>query len=286
MVGPPARAGHRRRPSCSSPSRSAAPDPPDRRRARSSTTRSCRAADGRSERRQRAAGARQRRDADCGPAGGGAASGPASRRAAAASSRARRWSRGSVDGVWQELTPAAGAVRRRRPLRRHRRGARHRHAWAAVRALGQRASTATVARVAHSRRRHRRPTSSSRPAAPAAGRRRRSRSPRPNDGWLVTNAGWLFHYTDGTRPAAGHRSRPSRGTITFRPNEAAEQFVPDAPPVDDSELFKPPPLEVAQPPPAAQHAPAAGAAAQGEDRACEGTRCSSASRSCAARGWR
>jgi hypothetical protein len=67
---------------------------------------------------------------------------------------------------------------------------------------------------------------------------------------MVTWAGWLFHYTDGsllpedTEPAF-------QGTIEFRPNEAAEQFVPDQPPVDDSQLFAPPELEqdpTAEPP--------------------------------------
>ncbi len=61
------------------------------------------------------------------------------------------------------------------------------------------------------------------------------------EGWLVTNAGWLFHYTDGTAlpvdPAFA-------GTITTRPNEAAEQFVPDSAPADDSQLFAPPPVAV------------------------------------------
>jgi hypothetical protein len=65
----------------------------------------------------------------------------------------------------------------------------------------------------------------------------------PTDGWLVTSLGWVFHYTDGSVPPRD--SDPAfAGTITFRPNEAAEQFIPDAPPVDDSELFKPPPVEV------------------------------------------
>ena len=69
----------------------------------------------------------------------------------------------------------------------------------------------------------------------------------PNDGWLVTYAGWIYHYTDGVLPSPDGDPAYS-GTITFRPNEAAEQFVPDAPPVDDSELFRPPPLEIEQPP--------------------------------------
>ena len=69
--------------------------------------------------------------------------------------------------------------------------------------------------------------------------------PAANDGWLVTQAGWLFHYTDGSSP--GVDTEPAfQGTIDFRPNEAAEQFVPDAPPADDSLLFAPPPVEVTQ----------------------------------------
>jgi hypothetical protein len=65
------------------------------------------------------------------------------------------------------------------------------------------------------------------------------------DCWLATYAGWLFHYTDGT-PLAPDPEPAFGGTIAFRPNEAAEQFVPDARPVDDSQLFAPPPLEVQQ----------------------------------------
>jgi hypothetical protein len=69
--------------------------------------------------------------------------------------------------------------------------------------------------------------------------------PAPNDCWMVTWAGWLFHYGDGTSQPLD--TDPAfQGTITFRPNEAAEQFVPDALPVDDSELFAPPPIEDAK----------------------------------------
>jgi hypothetical protein len=65
----------------------------------------------------------------------------------------------------------------------------------------------------------------------------------PTEGWLVTAAGWLFHYTDGT--ALPVDTDPAfANTITFRPNEAAEQLVPDTPPVDDSQLFAPPPVAV------------------------------------------
>lgn len=64
----------------------------------------------------------------------------------------------------------------------------------------------------------------------------------PNEGWMVTTAGWIFHFTDGT--ALPRDTDPAfAGPITFRPNEAAAQFIPDAPPVDDSRLFEPATLE-------------------------------------------
>jgi hypothetical protein len=63
------------------------------------------------------------------------------------------------------------------------------------------------------------------------------------DGWMITNAGWLFHYTDGTAQPVD--ADPAfANAITTRPNEAAEQFVPDSAPADDSQLFAPPPVEV------------------------------------------
>lgn len=67
--------------------------------------------------------------------------------------------------------------------------------------------------------------------------------PAPNDCWMVTWAGWIFHYSDGT-PLERDTDPAFQGTIEFRPNESAEQFVPDRLPVDDSQLFAPPPLEL------------------------------------------
>jgi len=65
----------------------------------------------------------------------------------------------------------------------------------------------------------------------------------PNDCWMATFAGWLFHYTDGA--VQGQDTDPAfQRTITFRPNESAEQFTPDRPPEDDSRLFAPPPIEL------------------------------------------
>jgi hypothetical protein len=65
----------------------------------------------------------------------------------------------------------------------------------------------------------------------------------PEEAWMVTSAGWLFHYTNGaTLP---EDTDPNwAGTITLRPNESVEQFVADTPPPDDSKLLEPPPVQV------------------------------------------
>lgn len=81
---------------------------------------------------------------------------------------------------------------------------------------------------------------------PAAGAGRGSAAriacPAPDECWMATRAGWLFRYSDGSQLPLD--TEPAfQGTIEFRPNEAAEQFIPDAPPVDDSQLFAPPELE-------------------------------------------
>lgn len=81
---------------------------------------------------------------------------------------------------------------------------------------------------------------------PAAGAGRGSAAriacPAPEECWMVTWAGWLFHLSDGgTLPE--DTDPVFQGTIEFRPNEAAEQFIPDQLPVDDSQLFAPPELE-------------------------------------------
>lgn len=82
---------------------------------------------------------------------------------------------------------------------------------------------------------------------PAAGAGRGSAAriacPSQTECWMVTWAGWLFHYSDGT-PLPLDTDPAFQGTIEFRPNEAAEQFIPDRLPVDDSQLFAPPPLEL------------------------------------------
>jgi len=101
-------------------------------------------------------------------------------------------------------------------------------------------SKATVARIGSDG-----TTTLSRLPAAGAGRGSAARveCPSPDECWMVTWAGWIFRYSDGgslpldTDPAF-------EGTIEFRPNESAEQFIPDRLPVDDSLLFAPPPLEL------------------------------------------
>jgi hypothetical protein len=81
---------------------------------------------------------------------------------------------------------------------------------------------------------------------PAAGAGRGSAArvecPSPTECWMVTWAGWIFHYSDGT-PLPLDAEPAFQGTIEFRPNESAEQFIPDRLPIDDSQLFAPPELE-------------------------------------------
>jgi hypothetical protein len=80
----------------------------------------------------------------------------------------------------------------------------------------------------------------------------------PNDCWAVTYAGWIFHYTDDS-PVERDTDPNWQRTITFRPNESAEQFVPDRPPPDDNILVPPPiPNETQQsePEPPAKKVPA------------------------------
>ena len=66
--------------------------------------------------------------------------------------------------------------------------------------------------------------------------------PSTTECWMATAAGWLFHYTDGQVLPADSDPAFSK-LITVRPNEAAAQFIPDTPPVDDSQLLAPPPVE-------------------------------------------
>jgi hypothetical protein len=93
-------------------------------------------------------------------------------------------------------------------------------------------------------------TTTTRLPASGAGRGSAARiaCPAPDDCWMVTWGGWLFHFSDGT-PLPLDTDPAFQGTIVFRPNEAAEQFIPDALPEDDSLLFAPAPIEDAKPKP-------------------------------------
>jgi hypothetical protein len=116
-------------------------------------------------------------------------------------------------------------------------------ALAAVVPFAERASVnskATVARIEPDG-----TTTATRLPAAGAGRGSAARvaCPAVDECWMVTWAGWIFRYGDGT-PLPLDTDPAFQGTIEFRPNESAEQFIPDQPPVDDSQLFAPPPLEL------------------------------------------
>ena len=176
--------------------------------------------------------------------GGGAASGPARRaRRRRRRSRARRWPRSRRGGRSASSTLDRRDLRRRRPLRGRRRGPGTATAWAALVPFADRGRTNAKALVARHRRLDRRDAVESLPASGSGrGAAARIAFTSPTDGWMVTNAGWLFHYSDGS-PRRRTPTRRSPGPIDFRPNEAAEQFVPDSAPADDSQLFAPPPVE-------------------------------------------
>lgn len=117
-------------------------------------------------------------------------------------------------------------------------------AWVTAVPFSERRSTnakATIARVDSNG-----TTSIVRLPAAGAGRGSAARiaCPATNECWMVTRAGWLFHLSDGT--VYPQDTDPAfQGTIEFRPNESAEQLVPDMPPPDDSKTFQPLPLEPA-----------------------------------------
>jgi hypothetical protein len=62
--------------------------------------------------------------------------------------------------------------------------------------------------------------------------------PAPNDCWLATSQGWLFHLSTAAERYLPLDGDPAfAGLITFRPpDEGVPAVVPDAPPVDDSGL--------------------------------------------------
>jgi hypothetical protein len=116
-------------------------------------------------------------------------------------------------------------------------------AWVADQALGERGSATDSAKVALIGA----DGSASLQTLPASGAGRGSAqlvaATGPEEAWMATSAGWLFHYTSGT--LLPEDADPSwAGTIVQRPNESVAQFVSDTPPPDDSQLFAPPPVQV------------------------------------------
>ncbi|HEU4461845.1 MAG TPA: hypothetical protein VFR75_04555 [Solirubrobacterales bacterium] len=186
--------------------------------------------------------------ADLWAVGGGAASGP-SAPAGGAVARPPLAAR-LVGGVFQEVTPTGASFGLTDRFGDVAALPGSEDAMATVVPFAERRSAnskATVARIA--------PTGAATlTRLPAAGAGRGSAAriacPAPEECWMVTWAGWLFHYSDGS--VLPEDTDPAfQGTIEFRPNEAAEQFIPDKPPVDDSQLFAPPELEqnpIADPP--------------------------------------
>jgi hypothetical protein len=83
---------------------------------------------------------------------------------------------------------------------------------------------------------------------PVKGGATRIACPAANDCWMATARGNLYRWVPDGVPAYPVDADPAfQGTITQRVNEAAEEAVPDDPPVDDS-LLNAPPIELAQEP--------------------------------------
>lgn len=118
-------------------------------------------------------------------------------------------------------------------------------AWTAVQSYAERGSTTARARVAHLR-----PDGGATVEQLPAGGAGRGAAARiemvaPDEGWMVTTAGWLFHFVDPAAPPRARDADPAFDRlIAYRPNESLAQSIPDAPPADDSQLFAPPPPAV------------------------------------------
>jgi hypothetical protein len=67
--------------------------------------------------------------------------------------------------------------------------------------------------------------------------------PAPDDCWLLTTQGWLFHLAPEDERHLSENTDPAfQGLITYRPpDEGLPQVPPDAPPVEDSGLPEAPP---------------------------------------------
>ena len=204
--------------------------------------------------------------ADLWAVGGGAASGPSA----------------PPDGAVARPPRGGSARRRRLPAAVPERRRLRRRATASSTSPRSRARTEALATVVPVRRSAERQQqgdggAGSQPTGrhdrhPAARRGRRPRQRRADRlPGARTNAGWspgpAGSSTTATAPRLPRDTDPAfAGTIEFRPNESAEQFVPDRPPADDSQLFAPPPLELTPnaTKPREGEAPAA-AAAEGQD---------------------
>lgn len=117
-------------------------------------------------------------------------------------------------------------------------------AWAAVQSFGERRSSNARAKVALLNSETGGVTVERLPASGSGrGSATRVACPSAEQCWLATWAGWLFQYSDGNALPLDNDPAFER-LISFRPNESAAQFVPDTPPVDDSLLLAPPPVEV------------------------------------------
>lgn len=120
-------------------------------------------------------------------------------------------------------------------------------AWAALQAYAERASANARARVALIDSATGTVSVTRLPVSGAGrGVATRLACPAADQCWMATRAGWLFHWSDGTALPVDENAAFA-ALITFRPNESAAQFVPDKPPVDDSLLLAPPPVEVVAP---------------------------------------
>ena len=192
-------------------------------------------------RRDRAAGPRQRRHRTSGPSAAGRRPGPSAPPdgAVARPPLAARL----VGDAFQEVEPerrrASGRPTASSTSPRSRARTKRSQPWSPSPTGDSVNSKATVARIAaDGTTTHDPPARSPAPAAaapPGSPARRR------------TTAGWSPGPAGSSTTATGRRSPRDtdpafQGTIEFRPNESAEQFIPDRLPVDDSQLFAPPPL--------------------------------------------
>ena len=135
------------------------------------------------------------------------------------------------------------AVRRRRPVCRHLTGAGTQTCLGRRPALSERGSATDKAKVVLIEAGGAAPPQTPPRLRPGTRQRPARGGDRPEEAWMVDLGGLAVPLHQ--RHVLARRHRPSwASTITVRPNESIEQFVPDTPPPDDSELFAPPPVPV------------------------------------------